>query len=81
MRIIDLIIHGTSGEPLVPDRELPGSGEPVTGAADLSGTAHADQVAKDGALGCTGCQDLGYCRRGLGAEELGAGCRAGSRLG
>lgn len=77
MRIVNLIMYGASGEGLLPDAEPLGGSEPSTGAADLSGILHADAVAKDGALGCTGCQDLGHCRRGLSPEELGADCGAG----
>lgn len=81
MRIISLIMPGPVGEVLGPDGEPFGSGEPVTGAAERSGAAQTDAVVKDGAFGCSGCQDLGYCRRGLGPEELGAGCGASGAMG
>ncbi len=78
MRIIHLIMPGMGNDSLPFEGEPFGNSEFETGAADRPGAARRDAVAKDAALGCSGCQDAGFCRRGLGAEELGAGCTAAS---
>jgi len=34
-----------------------------------SATAEAEEPVRGVVLGCSGCAELGYCRRGLGQEE------------
>ena len=80
MRLIHLIMPSMGSDSLLSEGEPFGISEFETGAADRPGAGRADASAKDGALGCSGCQDLGYCQRGLGPEELGAGC-AGAGVG
>lgn len=52
--------------------------EAGAGALDGAGSLRAEDLPKDKAIGCSGCQDLGYCRRGLDQERLASGCTAGA---
>ena len=51
-----------------PDAVLPNELATSVQGGEMAGPAGGSM------LGCTGCAELGYCRRGLDAEQLTSGC-------